>query len=130
MIQLQTDLDDCHTEFEITRKLTPVVNRRPPRQAGFTLTPVPRYSGKSNWEQYCEIFEAIVCSNSWDDATAALHLLSHLDGDALNVALLVAEVPAGRAGVFDKLLVRPLQLSGTPGGIQAPVSAGGPTAGR
>ena len=38
-------------------------------------TPVPRYSGKSNWEQYCEVFEAIVCSNGWDDVTAAL--LSH-----------------------------------------------------
>ena len=91
VIQLQKDLDDCRTEFDITRKLTPAVNRRPPRQAGFTSTPVPRYSGKSNWEQYREIFEAIVCSNGWDDVTAALQLLSHLDGDALNVALLVPE---------------------------------------
>ena len=31
------------------------------------------------------------CSNGWDDVTAALQLLSHLDGDALNVALLVPE---------------------------------------
>ena len=30
-----------------------------------------------------------LCSNGWDDATAALQLLSHLEGDALNVALLV-----------------------------------------
>ena len=37
------------------------------------------------------MFEAIVCSNGWADVTAALHLLSHLDGDALNVALLVPE---------------------------------------
>ena len=58
---------------------------------GNTSTPVPRYSGKSNWEQYREVFEAIVCSNGWDDVTAALQLLSHLDGDALNVALLVPE---------------------------------------
>ena len=54
-------------------------------------TPVPRYSGESNWEQYCEVLEAIVSSNSWDGVTAALQLLSHLDGDALNVALLVPE---------------------------------------
>ena len=67
----------------------PALNRRQPRQAIFTSTPVPRYSGKSNWEQYREIFEANVCSNGWDDVTAALQLLSHLDGDALNVALLV-----------------------------------------
>ena len=45
VIQLQKDLDNCRTEFEITRKLTPAVNRRQPRQAGFTSTPVPRYSG-------------------------------------------------------------------------------------
>ena len=89
--QLQKDLDDCRTEFEITRKLTTAINRRPPRQVAFTSTPVPRYSGKSNWEQYREIFEPIVCSNGWDDVTAALQLLSHLDGDALNVALLIPE---------------------------------------
>ena len=28
-------------------------------------------------------------SNGWDDATAALQLLSHLEGDVLNVAQLV-----------------------------------------
>ena len=33
----------------------------------------------------------MVCSNGWDDVTAALQLLSHLDVDALNVALLVPE---------------------------------------
>ena len=40
-------------------------------------------------------FETIVRSNGlddgWDDVTVALQLLSHLDGDALNVALLVPE---------------------------------------
>ena len=88
--QLQKELDDCRTEFEITKRLTPApaVNRRQPTQARFTSTPVPR---KSNWEQYPEIFEAIVCLNGWDDVTAALQLLSHLDRDALNVALLVPE---------------------------------------
>ena len=91
--QLRKELDDYGTEFEITRKQTPAPagNRRQLSQARFTSTPVPRYSGKSNWEQYREIFEAIVCSNGWDDVTVALQLLSHLDGDALNVALLVPE---------------------------------------
>ena len=32
-----------------------------------------------------------MCLNGWEDVTAALQLLSHLDGDALNVALLVPE---------------------------------------
>ena len=30
-----------------------------------------------------------MCSNGWDEVTAALQLLSHLDGDVLKVALLV-----------------------------------------
>ena len=91
VIQLQRDVDDCRTELELARKHTPAVTLRPHRRSGFTSTPVPRYSGKSNWEQYREVFEAIVRSNGWDDVTAALQLLSHLDGDALNVALLVPE---------------------------------------
>ena len=33
--------------------------------------------------------DAIVLSNRWDDATAALQLLSHLQDDALSVALLI-----------------------------------------
>ena len=35
------------------------------------------------------MFDAIALSNGWGDATAALQLLSHLQGDALNVALLI-----------------------------------------
>ena len=34
-------------------------------------------------------FDAIVSSNGWDNDKAALQLFSHLEGDALNVALLV-----------------------------------------
>ena len=86
VIQLQRDVDECRTELELARKQTPAVTLRPQRWSGLTSTPVPRYSGKSNWEQYREVFEAIVCSNGWDDVTAALQLLSHL-----NVALLVPE---------------------------------------
>ena len=91
VVRLQKDIDDYRTELELTRKQTPAVAPRPPRRSGFTSMPVPRFSGKSNWEKYRQVFEAIVCSNGWDDVTAALQLLSHLDGDALNVALLVPE---------------------------------------
>ena len=88
MMQLQKELDDCHTEFEITRMLTTTVDLRAPdrrdlRQHQFLDTP--------NWEQYRAIFEAIVCSNGWDDVTAALQLVSDLDGDVFNVALLIPE---------------------------------------
>ena len=50
------------------------------------------------------MFDAIVRSNGWDHATVALRLLSHLEGDVLNVALLVPEINrATRAGLFGEL---------------------------
>ena len=91
VVRLQKDIDDYRKELELTSNQTPAVAPRSPRRSGFTSTPVPRFSGKSNWEQYRQVFEAMVCSNGWDDVTAALQLLSHLYGDALNVALLVPE---------------------------------------
>ena len=80
VVRLQKDIDDYRKELKFTRIQTPAVAPRPPRWSGFTSTPVPRFSGKSNWEQYRQVFEAIVCLNGWDDVTAALQLLSHLDG--------------------------------------------------
>ena len=41
----------------------------------FTTTKVPWFGGTSSWEQYQQVFDAIVLSNGWDDATAALQLL-------------------------------------------------------
>ena len=70
------------------------------------------------------MFEAIVRSNGWDGVTAALQLLSHLDGDALNVALLVPESQQGVAGIFGEIIVGPLQFSRAVGRIQASVSEG------
>ena len=32
-----------------------------------------------------------MCSNGWDGVTAALQLVAHLEGDALNIALLVPQ---------------------------------------
>ena len=65
---------------------------------------MPKFSGDSSWDQYRQVFDAIVRSNGWDDAAVALQLLSHLEGDALNVALLVPEVKrATRAGLVGEL---------------------------
>ena len=47
-------------------------------------------SGVTSWDQYRQVFDAIVRSNGLDDATVALQLLSHLNGDVLNVAILVS----------------------------------------
>ena len=54
-------------------------------------TKVTRFFGVTSWEQYKQVFDTIVRSNGCYDATAALQLFSHLEGDALNVALLVPE---------------------------------------
>ena len=68
------------------------------------MTKVPRFAGTTSWEQYRQVFDAIVLSNGWDDATAAPQLLSHLEGDALNVALLVPmSRQTSRTGLVDAL---------------------------
>ena len=70
----------------------------------FTSTRLPRFAEVTSWEQYRQMFDAIAQSNGWGDATAALQLLSHLEGDALNVALLVPEVRrATRTGLVGAL---------------------------
>ena len=65
---------------------------------------MPRYDGVSDWDQYREVFEAIVASNGWDYLTAALQLLAHLDGEVLNVALLVPDDQRRRPGVLVETL--------------------------
>ena len=70
----------------------------------FTATKVPKFSGVTSWDQYRQVFDVIVRSNGWDDSTVVLQLLSHLEGDALNVALLVPETKrATRAGLVGEL---------------------------
>ena len=91
VVRLQKDIADYRTELRINRTQSPVIPSRATKRLGFTSTPVPRFSGKSSWEQYRQVLETIERSNGWDDVTAALLLLSHLDGDALNVALMVPE---------------------------------------
>ena len=103
VLKLQRDLEEAKAESRYIRANSgnPVVI---PNQPRFTSTPVPRYAGGSNWDQYREVFEAIVCSNGWDEVTAALQLIVHLDGEALNVALLVPETQRILPGVLLKTL--------------------------
>ena len=86
--RLQRDLNYMRAEsrFLRTRGVPNVVPT--PRHVTFTSTKVPRFAGTTSWEKYQQVFDAIVLSNGWDDATAALQVLSHLEGDALKVALL------------------------------------------
>ena len=87
--RMQRDLEDLQTENRFLR--TPSAPGPVPlvRQAALTTTKVPWFNGSTSWEQYQQVFDAIVLSNGWGDATAALQLLSHLQDDALSVALLI-----------------------------------------
>ena len=95
MARLQLDLDEMRAGSRCHR--TPGGRDSPshPRQVTFMSTKVPKFAGVTSWEQYRQVFDAIVQSNGWDDATTVLQLLSHLEGDALNVALLVPEYKLG-----------------------------------
>ena len=55
----------------------------------FTNTASPRFDGTRCWEQHLLVFQAIAKSNGWSSGTTALQLFAHLDGEALQVALLV-----------------------------------------
>ena len=55
----------------------------------FTNTAVPRFDGTGCWQRHILIFQTIVKSNGWSPTTAALQLFAHLDGEALDVALLM-----------------------------------------
>ena len=92
--RMQRDMENLQTEnrFLRTKRTTgpvPLV-----RQAALTTTKVPWFSGSTSWEQYQQVFDAIALSNGWGDATAALQLLSHLQGDALS-SIIDADAPPG-----------------------------------
>ena len=79
----------------------------------FTSTKMPKFAEVNSWEQYRQVFDAIAQSNGWDDAIAALQLLSHLEGHALNVSLLVPETGWGTDGT--------LWVAGSVGGLSTSV---------
>ena len=121
--RLQRDLADIRAESRQCRTpgAPPVVPT--PWQAAFTTTKVPQFAGTTSWEQYRQVFDAIVLSNGWDDATAALQLLSLLVS-RLQWTLMVTPLggwfrrsgrnfQTGRARLLCSCL--PNCLSGTPG---------------
>ena len=81
-------MQELHTENRFLRTPRAPVPVPLVRQAALTTTKVPWFNGSTSWEQYQQAFDEIVLSNGWGDATAALQLLSHLQDDALSVALL------------------------------------------
>ena len=92
-----------------------------PRQVTYTSTKVPRFEGTTSWEQYRQVFDAIVLSNGWDDVTAALQLLSHLAGDAPECGPVGSGAPASITGRIGGCVDRTLQFSGMTGGLPATI---------
>ena len=90
---LQKEVEEFRVESGLSGSRCSAIPPRSSGGSGYTSTLVPMFTGKTSWDQYMQVFEAIVSSNGWDGVTAALQLVSHLGGDALNVALLV---PASR----------------------------------
>ena len=102
--RMQKDIPTLRVENHLLR--TPAIPHvvQAPGRAAFTTTKVPRFDGTTSWEQYRQVFDAIVWSNSWDNDTAALQLFSHLEGDTLNVAHLVPLSRwLSRSGLVDAL---------------------------
>ena len=87
--RMQRDLEDLQTENRLLRTPRPQVSLPLVRQAALTTIKVPWFNGSTSWEQYQQVFDAIALSNGWGNATTALQLLSHLQDDALSVALLI-----------------------------------------
>ena len=78
--RIQKDIAVLREENHLIR--TPATSQmvQAPRRVVLTTTKVPRFDGTTSWEQYHQVFEAIVWSNGWDNDTAALQLFSHLEG--------------------------------------------------
>ena len=101
---MQRDLEDLQSENRFLRTPRAPVPVPLVRQAALTTTKVPWFNGSTSWEQYRQVFDAIVLSNGWGDATAALQLLSHIQEDVLSVALLVPmPLRASRKALTDAL---------------------------
>ena len=101
---MQRDLAILRDENRALR--TPATSQvmQTPRRVALTTTKVPRFDGTTSWEQYHQVFEAIVRSNGWNNDTAASQLFSHLEGDELNVAHLVPLARRlSRSGLVDAL---------------------------
>ena len=107
VIQLQRDVEDCRSELEVARKQTSAVTRRPQRRSGFTSTPVPRYSGKSNWDvrSHCMFKWLGRCQGG---PTAAIP-----SGRRCTQCCFTGSgVSKGGARIFYKVVIRTLQCSG------------------
>ena len=116
-LQLEVEALMCEQLGQLTLARQTLPFRSKP--AVFTSTKVPKFSGVTSWDQYRQVF---VQSNGWDDATVALQLLSHLKGDALNVALLVPQLSeTNHSGQTNRITYGTLWVTRPVGRLSTPV---------
>ena len=70
--RIQLDLADLRTENRMLRTQGVPQVVPAPRQVAFKTTKVQRFDGTTSWEQYKQVFDAIVSSNGWENDRAAL----------------------------------------------------------
>ena len=63
--RMQRDLEDLQTENRFLRTPRELVPVPLVRQAALTTTNVPWFNGSTSWEQYQQVFDAIVLSNGY-----------------------------------------------------------------
>ena len=81
---------------------------------------VHRFDGMGCWQQHLQIVQAIVKSNGWSEGTAVLQLFAHLEGEALDVALLMPKGEGEMGGPIEWSF-RILQFSGETSGSPAAI---------
>ena len=115
--RLQQDLADIRAESRQlwTPGVPPVVPT--PWQAAFMTTKVPRFGGTTSWEQYRQIFDAIVFSYGWDDATAANTAALPPGGRRVERGLVSADVPSNIENGSGGRVVGTLWVAGQIGGL-------------
>ena len=64
--RLQRDLNHMRAESRYLRNLGVWDTLQKTRQVTYTSTKVPKFQGTTSWEQYQQVFDAIVLSNGWE----------------------------------------------------------------
>ena len=112
--RLQRNIADYRKELRFGGGQGPANPPRPTKRSGFTSTPVPRYSGESSWEQYRQVFAAIVfewLGQRYGSPSAAVP-----PGWGCSQCRLVdSGVPEGYTGDFVEVPVGTLRFSGAVG---------------
>ena len=119
--RLQRDLNDMRAESRYLR--TPGVQDAlpPSRHVTVTSTKVLRFAGTTSREQYRQVFDAIVLSNGWDDATSGIAAALSVGGGCLECGSVGSGTPSSVASRTGGCADRTLWFAGTTGRLSATI---------